>query len=132
MGAETLVKNGEAKAPLILGQQPAALIDHVARVDWSLLNQIPGERGGSIPVEIKELEHILSSGFGINSGMIGAYGDDEQGQLFWVCLVDAYSNRAMRPCLSTAVKVQGDELTKDDFSGSKVTKEPCSLGFSFS
>ncbi|KAK8580008.1 hypothetical protein V6N13_143149 [Hibiscus sabdariffa] len=186
MGAETLVKNGEAKAPLILGLQPAALIDHVARVDWSLLHQIPGERGGSIPVEIKELEHILSelkrhilasidepspmktmaggsvantirglsSGFGVNGGMIGAYGDDEQGQLFvsnmdisgvnisrlrrkngptaqCVCLVDAYGNRTMRPCLSTAVKVQGDELTKDDFSGSKVTDERCSLGFSF-
>ncbi|KAB2030979.1 hypothetical protein ERO13_D05G260400v2 [Gossypium hirsutum] len=174
MGAETLVNNGEAKAPLILGLQPAALIDHVARVDWSLLHQIPGERGGSIPVEFKELEHILSelkkhiltsvddpspmktmaggsvantirglsSGFGVNSGMIGAHGDDEQGQLFvsnmnftgvnisrlrkkrgptaqCVCLVDAYGNRTMRPCLSTAVKVQGDELTKDDFSGSK-------------
>ncbi|GMI83115.1 hypothetical protein like AT1G19600 [Hibiscus trionum] len=174
MGVETLVKNGEAKAPLILGLQPAALIDHVARVDWSLLHQIPGESGGSIPVEIKELEHILSelkrhslasidepspmktmaggsvantirglrSGFGVNGGMIGAYGDDEQGQLFvsnmnisgvnisrlrnkhgptaqCVCLVDAYGNRTMRPCLSTAVKVQGDELTKDDFSGSK-------------
>lgn len=50
MGAETLVKNGEAKAPLILGLQPAALIDHVARVDWTLLSQIRGERGGSIPV----------------------------------------------------------------------------------
>ncbi|KAK8691997.1 hypothetical protein V6N13_075482 [Hibiscus sabdariffa] len=186
MGAETLVKNGEANAPLILGLQPAALVDHVARVDWSLLHQIPGERGGSIPVEIKELEHILSelkrhilasidepspmktmaggsvantirglsAGFGVNGGMIGAYGDDEQGQLFvsnmdisgvnisrlrrkngptaqCVCLVDAYGNRTMRPCLSTAVKVQGDELSKDDFSGSKVTDEPCSLGFSF-
>ena len=56
MGAETLVKNGEArvllqsKAPVILGLQPAALVDHVARVDWSLLDQIPGERGGSSPV----------------------------------------------------------------------------------
>ncbi|KAL4281495.1 hypothetical protein GQ457_03G030490 [Hibiscus cannabinus] len=174
MGAENLVKNGEANAPLILGLQPAALVDHVARVDWSLLHQIPGERGGSIPVEIKELEHILSelkrhilasidepspmktmaggsvantirglsSGFGVNGGMIGAYGDDEQGQLFvsnmdisgvnisrlrrkngptaqCVCLVDAYGNRTMRPCLSTAVKVQGDELSKEDFSGSK-------------
>ncbi|XP_039024628.1 uncharacterized protein LOC120157608 [Hibiscus syriacus] len=110
MGAETLVKNGESKAPLILGLHPAALIDHVARVGWSLLDQIPGEPGGSI----LELEHILSelkkhilasidepspvktmaggsvantirglsSGFGFNSGTIGAYGDDEQGQLF--------------------------------------------------
>nr|KJB59789.1 hypothetical protein B456_009G272300 [Gossypium raimondii] len=154
MGAETLVNNGEAKAPLILGLQPAALIDHVARVDWSLLHQIPGERGGSIPVEFKELEHILSelkkhiltsvddpspmktmaggsvantirglsSGFGVNSGMIGAHGDDEQGQLFvsnmnftgvnisrlrkktgptaqCVCLVDAYANASPEAAL---------------------------------
>ncbi|XWS24385.1 hypothetical protein CRYUN_Cryun28dG0097500 [Craigia yunnanensis] len=181
MGAETL--NGEArvlveaKAPLILGLQPAALIDHVARADCSLLDQIPGERGGSIPVAIEELEHILSelkkhnlasvdgpspmktmaggsvantiqglsSGFGVNCGMIGAYGDDEQGQLFvsnmnisgvnisrlrkkigptgqCVCLVDAFGNRTMRPCLSTAVKVKGGELTKEDFSGSKMVR----------
>lgn len=40
----------EAEAPLVLGLQAAALVDHVARVDWSLLNQLPGERGGSIPV----------------------------------------------------------------------------------
>ncbi|XVF36079.1 hypothetical protein REPUB_Repub19eG0027400 [Reevesia pubescens] len=180
MGAETLVNNGEfwaqvePKAPVILGLQPAALIDNVARVDWSLLDQIPGERGGSVPVAMEELEHILSelkqhilasaddpspmktmaggsvantirglsSGFGVSCGMIGAYGDDEQGQLFvnnmkfsgvnisrlrkkkgptaqCVCLVDAFGNRTMRPCLSTAVKVQGDELTKEDFSGSK-------------
>lgn len=33
--------------PLILGLQPSALVDHVARVDWSLLDQIPGDRGGS-------------------------------------------------------------------------------------
>ncbi|XP_021285113.1 uncharacterized protein LOC110417205 isoform X1 [Herrania umbratica] len=180
MGAETLLTNGEArvqleaKVPVILGLQPASLIDHVARVDLSLLDQIPGERGGSIPVAIEELEHILSelkkhilasaddlspmktmaggsvantirglsSGFGVNCGMIGAFGDDEQGQLFvsnmsisgvnisrlrkkngptaqCVCLVDALGNRTMRPCLSTAVKVQADELTKEDFSGSK-------------
>ncbi|EOY14804.1 PfkB-like carbohydrate kinase family protein isoform 2 [Theobroma cacao] len=180
MGAETLLTNGEArvqleaKVPVILGLQPAALIDHVARVDLSLLDQIPGERGGSIPVAIEELEHILSelkkhilasaddlspmktmaggsvantirglsSGLGVNCGMIGAFGDDEQGQLFvsnmsisgvnisrlrkkngptaqCVCLVDALGNRTMRPCLSTAVKVQADELTQEDFSGSK-------------
>lgn len=40
----------ETNAPIILGLQPAALVDHVARVDSSLLDQIPGERGGSIPV----------------------------------------------------------------------------------
>ncbi|KAG5542339.1 hypothetical protein RHGRI_022021 [Rhododendron griersonianum] len=45
--------------PLILGLQPSALVDHVAKVDWSLLSQIPGESGGSFPVEIEELEHIL-------------------------------------------------------------------------
>lgn len=42
--------DADADAPLILGLQPAALVDHVARVDLSLLDQIPGERGGSIPV----------------------------------------------------------------------------------
>ncbi|KAF5468514.1 hypothetical protein F2P56_012662 [Juglans regia] len=126
MGAELLPNNNysneagelkldaDADAPLILGLQPAALVDHVARVDWSLLDQIPGERGGSIPVSIEELEHILSelrshilaspndllpmktlaggsvantirglsAGFGVSCGIIGAYGDDEQGQLF--------------------------------------------------
>ncbi|KAK9947054.1 hypothetical protein M0R45_012491 [Rubus argutus] len=68
MGAEATLpittnsnsNSGEAEAPLVLGLQAAALVDHVARVDWSLLNQLPGERGGSIPVAIEELEHILS------------------------------------------------------------------------
>lgn len=42
---------GDGKeAPLVLGLQASALVDHVARVDSSLLDQIPGERGGSIPV----------------------------------------------------------------------------------
>ena len=54
MGAEPFLNNNEATAPppppLILGLQPAALIDHVARVDWSLLDQVPGDRGGSFPV----------------------------------------------------------------------------------
>ncbi|KAM7255752.1 hypothetical protein ACFE04_011493 [Oxalis oulophora] len=157
--------------PVILGLQPAALADHVARVDWSLLDQIPGERGGSIPVAFEELQYILrevktnilseqspvktiaggsvantirglSSGFGVSSGIIGAYGDDEQGHLFvtnmafsgvdlsrlrlknghtaqCVCLVDELGNRTMRPCLSSAVKVQAAELTREDFKGSK-------------
>lgn len=39
-----------AQPPLVLGLQPSALVDHVAPVDWSLLNHIPGEHGGSIPV----------------------------------------------------------------------------------
>ncbi|KAF5747128.1 adenosine kinase [Tripterygium wilfordii] len=174
MGAEVPLPTYEEAPPLILGLQPAALADHVARVDWSLLDQVPGERGGSIPVEIEELEHILrevethilslpserspiktiaggsvantirglSAGFGISCGIIGAYGDDEQGQLFvrnmsfsgvnlsrmrmkkgttaqCVCLVDASGNRTMRPCLSNAVKVQADELSLEDFKGSK-------------
>lgn len=57
MGAEATLPTtnsnsgeAEAEAPLVLGLQAAALVDHVARVDWSLLNQLPGERGGSIPV----------------------------------------------------------------------------------
>lgn len=56
MGAELLPattnnnSNGSKEAPLVLGMQASALVDHVARVDCSLLDQIPGERGGSIPV----------------------------------------------------------------------------------
>lgn len=49
MVAEALPKSPEA-VPLVLGLQPAALIDNVAPVDWSLLDRIPGDRGGSIPV----------------------------------------------------------------------------------
>lgn len=51
MGVE-FMPNGAAPAPapLVLGLQPVALIDHVARVDCSLLDLVPGERGGSIPV----------------------------------------------------------------------------------
>lgn len=71
MGVEYQLKNNhygvkgeegqfESAAPLILGLQPSALVDHVAKVDWSLLSQISGESGGSFPVEIEELEHILS------------------------------------------------------------------------
>ncbi|OWM80853.1 uncharacterized protein LOC116211420 isoform X2 [Punica granatum] len=175
MGAD-FMPNGAAPAPapLVLGLQPAALIDHVARVNWSLLDRVPGERGGSIPVSIEELEQILlevkthilsthedphpvkamaggsvantirglSAGFGISTGMVGAYGDDDQGQQFvsnmgcngvdfsrmrkkegptgqCVCLVDALGNRTMRPCLSSAVKLQADELTHEDFNGAK-------------
>ncbi|KAG8632440.1 uncharacterized sugar kinase slr0537 [Manihot esculenta] len=179
MGVEASPRNGDvapasAPHPLILGLQPVALIDHVVRVDWSLLDQVPGDRGGSIPVAIEELQHILgevkthmlaspddtspmrtiaggsvantirglSANFGVSCGIIGAYGDDEEGKLFvsnmgfngvnlsrlrrkkgptgqCVCLVDALGNRTMRPCLSNAVKVQADELTKEDFKGSK-------------
>lgn len=54
MGAESspnnFNNNNGGEAPIFLGLQPAALIDHVARVDWSLLDKIPGEKGGSVPV----------------------------------------------------------------------------------
>ncbi|KAJ0750786.1 hypothetical protein HanLR1_Chr05g0185901 [Helianthus annuus] len=41
-----------AAAPVILGLLPAALVDHIARVDSSILSTIPGEPGGSFPVHI--------------------------------------------------------------------------------
>ncbi|KAG1366284.1 hypothetical protein COCNU_13G000740 [Cocos nucifera] len=59
MGAEVemrcpLLSNNDGQSPhpcsprpAILGLQLSALVDHVARVDWSLLERIPGERGGS-------------------------------------------------------------------------------------
>ncbi|KAL8490465.1 hypothetical protein ACS0TY_026093 [Phlomoides rotata] len=176
MGIEiqTEINNHGEESPVILGLQPAALVDHVARVDWSLLSQIAGEAGGSFPVEADELKfilrevnaHIISSpenasplktiaggsvantirglaaGFGIRCGIIGACGDDDEGNLFidnmnsykvdlsrlrlktghtaqCVCLVDELGNRTMRPCLSSAVKVQANDLTTSDFRGSK-------------
>ncbi|XP_059590734.1 uncharacterized protein LOC100252232 isoform X2 [Vitis vinifera] len=182
MGAEPLLPkkthtHTQPNSPLILGLQPSALIDHVAKIDSSLLAQIPGERGGSIAVAIEDLEHILnevkthilssppdpspmrtmaggsvantirglSAGFGVNCGILGACGDDEQGGLFvsnmgssgvnlsalrikkgptaqCVCLVDALGNRTMRPCLSSAVKIQAEELTKEDFKGVKMVR----------
>ena len=36
-----------AAPPAVVGLQLSALIDHVARVDWSLLDRVPGDRGGS-------------------------------------------------------------------------------------
>ncbi|KAL0438523.1 UNVERIFIED_CONTAM: 5-dehydro-2-deoxygluconokinase [Sesamum latifolium] len=150
-----------AVAPVILGLQPSALVDHVATVDLSLLSRIPGEPGGSFPVAAEELKFILgevnahivaspettsslktiaggsvantirglAAGFGITCGIIGACGDDDEGRLFidnmsfykvdlsrlrlkngstaqCVCLVDELGNRTMRPCLSSAVKIQ--------------------------
>ncbi|GLJ19186.1 hypothetical protein SUGI_0344560 [Cryptomeria japonica] len=160
--------------PTILGLQPVALVDHVARVDWTLLDSIPGERGGSQRVTVEELEHILAevsmhmlpysenispirtiaggsvantirglaAGFGISCAIVGACGDDDQGQMFvknmetsgvnlsrlriktgptgqCACLVDAKGNRTMRTCLSDAVRLQTNELNADDFRGSK-------------
>nr|GMD39194.1 uncharacterized sugar kinase slr0537-like [Ipomoea batatas] len=94
--------------------------------------------GGSVANTIRG----LAAGFGIQCGIIGAYGNDQQGKLFvsnmssykvdisrlrlknghtaqCVCLVDEHGNRTMRPCLSSAVKVQADELKREDFKGSK-------------
>ncbi|XP_052201851.1 uncharacterized protein LOC127807789 isoform X1 [Diospyros lotus] len=171
-GAMNLDDNGVV--PVIVGLQPSALVDHVGKVDCSLLSQLPGERGGSFPVEVQELEQLLSelkihtlsspndpspmktiaggsvantirglaAGFGIPCRIIGACGDDEQGKLFvstmssyrvslsglrrkkgttgqCVCLVDELGNRTMRPCLSNVAKIQAEELTRDDFRGSK-------------
>lgn len=178
MGAEFIPRpssdESPATAPVILGLLPAALVDHIARVDSSILAKIPGEPGGSFPVAAEELKEILkevdtyilsstnglapiktiaggsvtntirglAAGFGISCGVIGARGDDEQGDLFFknmslygvdvsrlrvkdvhtgqcVCLVDALGNRTMRPCIATAAKIQGCELKMEDFKGSK-------------
>ncbi|KAK1318876.1 hypothetical protein QJS10_CPB04g01963 [Acorus calamus] len=40
------------------------------------------------------------------------------------CLVDAKGNRTMRPCLSSAVRLQASELRTEDFKGAKVTRVP--------
>ncbi|KAM3304653.1 hypothetical protein CQW23_32035 [Capsicum baccatum] len=174
INGENHSESGNTGAPVVLGLQPFALVDHIAKVDWSLLSQIPGEPGGSFPVAVEELKHILNelnahilpstdnesllktiaggsvantirglaAGFGISSGIIGACGEDEEGKLFMsnmgfykvdlsrlrlkngttaqcVCLVDEVGNRTMRPCLSGSVKVQADELKREDFKGSK-------------
>ncbi|KAJ7568339.1 hypothetical protein O6H91_01G028200 [Diphasiastrum complanatum] len=185
MGADRLVLEEEAKhgaipsspPSLIVGLQPVALVDHVARVDWSLLAEVPGERGGSMRVTSHELDRILAEvnlhviqspaggnairrlaggsvantirglagGLGVNCAIVGTRGDDEQGAMFatnmqhskvdlsrlrvkagptgqCVCLVDAEGNRTMRPCLSDAVRLQADELTREDFRGAKVVR----------
>jgi hypothetical protein len=46
-------------APVVLGLQLSAMVDHVARADWSLLNRIPGDRGGSQQV-IPQFELLRS------------------------------------------------------------------------
>ncbi|KAJ3694318.1 hypothetical protein LUZ60_009798 [Juncus effusus] len=75
MGAEaaglpsslTIKKESPAQAPAVLGLQLSALVDHVVRVDCSLLEQIRGDRGGSQQVSIEELDGILSE---INTHML--------------------------------------------------------------
>ncbi|KAM1187607.1 hypothetical protein FF1_023664 [Malus domestica] len=52
MGAEALPATANPvarEAPLVLRLQASTLVDHVARIDWSLLDQLPGERSDSIP-----------------------------------------------------------------------------------
>lgn len=61
MGLETGLPrlHNDHEGPLVVGLQPIALVDRVARVDWSLLESIPGERGGSQRVTAEELKYIL-------------------------------------------------------------------------
>ena len=63
MGAEPLSKNdvalAQTQAPFVLGLQPSALVEHVAHVDWSLLDQIPSEQGGSIPILASKSANIV-------------------------------------------------------------------------
>ncbi|KAG0557229.1 hypothetical protein KC19_11G111900 [Ceratodon purpureus] len=160
----------------VVGLQPVALVDHVARVDWSLLESVPGERGGSMRVTEEELDHILrevnshflmsangaaeqgvktlaggsvantirglAHGLGVKTALVGVRGVDDRGQMFaenmahagvdltrlravpgltaqCACLVDAEGNRTMRPCFLNAVRLQAEELTKEDFRGAK-------------
>ncbi|KAH1161824.1 hypothetical protein GYH30_000621 [Glycine max] len=79
---------------------------------WFFCTPLKTLAGGSVANIIRG----LSNGFGISSGIIGGV---------WgmmskcVCLVDDFGNHTMRPCLSNGVKVQEEELTKEDFKGSK-------------
>ncbi|KAK3224334.1 hypothetical protein Dsin_011359 [Dipteronia sinensis] len=164
---ENKVEMVEEEAPLIIGLEPTAIIDYMACVDWSLLDGIIiGEPGGSIDVSIEEFEHILrevesynvlkmaggsvsntirglSAGFGVSCGLVGAYGEDEQGRLYvanmrssgvdvsrlrakkgptgrCVVLVEASSgSRTPRPCFSNVATLQAEELNREDFKGSK-------------
>ncbi|XP_024403161.1 uncharacterized protein [Physcomitrium patens] len=83
-GASGLENGGECGprdihlvCPDVVGLQPVALVDHVARVDWSLLESVPGERGGSMRVTEEELDHILRE---VNSHfLMSANGVVEQG-----------------------------------------------------
>ena len=172
---ETEIPNTRPAA--VVGLQPVALVDHVARVDWSLLEAVPGERGGSMRVTEEELDHILrevnshflvssngpplepgvktlaggsvantirglAAGLGITTALVGVRGDDDRGKMFaenmshagvdlsrlrtvpgltaqCACLVDAEGNRTMRPCFLNAVRLQAEELSREDFKGAK-------------
>lgn len=72
-------RNGEVletRYPVVVGLQPVALVDHVAKVDWSLLDAVPGERGGSMRVTVEELDHILQE---VNSHFLSSSCPGEQG-----------------------------------------------------
>jgi hypothetical protein len=66
MGAEaehpppSSLRASKEAAPAVLGLQLSALVDHVACVDWSLLDRIPGDRGGSQQV-LPQYEPLRSS-----------------------------------------------------------------------
>uniref|UniRef100_A0A7I4BH95 Carbohydrate kinase PfkB domain-containing protein n=1 Tax=Physcomitrium patens TaxID=3218 RepID=A0A7I4BH95_PHYPA len=148
-GASGLENGGECGprdihlvCPDVVGLQPVALVDHVARVDWSLLESVPGERGGSMRVTEEELDHILRE---VNSHfLMSANGVVEQGVKTLAggsvantirglahglgvktALVgvrgtdDREGNRTMRPCFLNAVRLQSEELTGEDFKGAK-------------
>lgn len=90
----------------------------------------------------------LASGFHVRSGLIGAVGEDEWGRMFrismdkvgvetnrmkvvegptgrCVVMVGPDGQRTMRPCLSDAVRIRAEDLSMEDFLGSKVAVITC-------
>lgn len=62
MGAEAEQQQAPSSPPpVVVGLQLSALIDHVAHVDWSLLDRVPGDRGGSQQVPFLPPTHHNSS-----------------------------------------------------------------------
>ena len=171
------LRHDAAACVAVVGLQPVALVDHVALVDWSLLEAVPGERGGSMRVTVEELDHILrevnshflmstngaaeqqrvktlaggsvantirglAHGLGVSTALVGVRGVDDRGEMFagnmahagvdltrlrtvpgltaqCACLVDAEGNRTMRPCFLNSVRLEAQDLTREDFRGAK-------------
>eukprot|EP00252_Welwitschia_mirabilis_P008167 TRINITY_DN1988_c0_g1_i2.p1 TRINITY_DN1988_c0_g1~~TRINITY_DN1988_c0_g1_i2.p1 ORF type:complete len:343 (+),score=54.79 TRINITY_DN1988_c0_g1_i2:3-1031(+) len=130
-------KNDEQVSPEELGKILEEVKLHILPTP-DMISPIRSMAGGSVANTIRG----LSAGFGISCSLVGACGDDEQGEEFLsnmelsgvnlsrlkikigttgqcACLVDAEGNRTMRPCLSNAVRLQDNELTVDDFRGSQ-------------